>query len=315
MKNKCLQDIGELALIQRICRKLPQRPDVVVGPGDDCAVVRPDKDSAYDWLLKSDPVIEGIHVFPKTPGRLIGHKALGRVLSDLVAMGGEPMWALVDIVAPSGTPAARVDQVMQGISALARKFQVAVVGVDVSAGLGLEVHIFVVGRVEKGKAILRSGAKPGDNLFVTGSLGGSLAGKHLRFMPRLKEGRWLCRQGWARAMIDLSDGLATDLRHLIHQSRVGAQLFLNAIPVSPAVKRPKNLTDRIRHALSDGEDYELLFAVSAVKTQSFQKAWQRSFSLSCTRIGTVTKRQGVIETVDGRGERKPLKESGYEHFK
>lgn len=315
MKNDLLSQVGELDLIRRICRNLPRRADVAVGPGDDCAVVRAAGDRTHDWLLKSDPVIENVHFTAQTPGRAIGHKALGRPLSDIAAMGGEAMWALVDVVAPAGVSAAAIGGIFRGLSALARRTGVAVVGGDVSAGPALELHVFVVGRVAKGKAILRSGAKPGDSLFVTGSLGGSLAGRHLRFVPRLPEGRWLGQRGWAAAMIDLSDGLATDLRHLLRRSRVGAELRLDAIPVSRAARRIGNSrASALCHALTDGEDFELLFAVPAAKTAAFAKAWRRRFRLPCARIGIVTRRPGVIETVDARGRRGLLEATGYEHF-
>lgn len=316
MTRKALQDIGERGLLRKIVGKnLPYRRDVVAGPGDDCAVVRPGGNAAFDWLLKSDPVIEGAHFTPETPGRAVGHKALARALSDIAAMGGEPLWTLVDLVAPSAMPVNRAVRVMQGLSSLARRCHVAVVGGDTSAGPVLEVHVFVVGRVEKDKAVLRSGAQPGDCLFVTGSLGGSLAGRHLRFVPRLREGRWLCRHGWARAMIDLSDGLATDLRHLVTQSRVGAELWLETIPLSASVRKIKHRNSAIRHALTDGEDFELLFAVPAAKTRAFQKAWQKNNHVACTQIGIVTDRRGVVETVDAQGKHRRLDDIGYEHFR
>ncbi len=317
-----------------IGKNLPGRRDVVVGSGDDCAVVSMAGNRAYDWLLKSDPVIEGVHFTPATPGRAIGHKALARALSDIAAMGGEPLWTLVDLVAPAAMPANRVARVMQGLSSLARRHHVAVVGGDTSAGPVLEVHVFVVGRVKKGQAVLRSGAQPGDSLFVTGSLGGSRApsarsakgplgptsradgvGRHLWFEPRLQEGRWLGRHGWARAMIDLSDGLATDLRHLVMQSGVGAELWLESIPLSARVRKMKHRNSAIRHALTDGEDFELLLAVPAAKTRAFQQAWRKNNNLACTQIGLVTDRRGTIETVDVRGKRRRLDDSGYEHFK
>jgi thiamine-monophosphate kinase len=285
-----------------------------VGPGDDCAVVRAAGDRRHDWLLKSDPVIANVHFTADAPGQAIGHKALGRVLSDIAAMGGEPLWALVDLVAPARTPALLVEQIFQGLSRLARRVGLAVVGGDVSAGPVLEVHVLAIGRVAQGKAVLRSGARPGDSLFVTGALGGSLAGRHLRFQPRLAEGGWLARHGWARAMIDLSDGLATDLRHLIRRSGVGAELWLEAIPVSRAARKSGKPAAALRHALTDGEDFELLFAVPAAKTAAFMKAWRRRFRLACTRIGTITRWRGVIDLVDAQGKRRRLNERGYDHF-
>jgi len=334
-------DIGELDMIRRLVQVLPARnathsvaggparADVVAGPGDDCAVVRPAGDARYDYLLKSDPVIEGVHFDRTTPGASVGHKALARVLSDIAAMGGEPLWALVNLVAPPAMSVARVMGIYAGLRKLARRWRVAIVGGDVARGPRLEAHVFGVGRVPRGQAVLRSGAHPGDWLFVTGALGGSRRGKHLVFQPRLAEGRWLQRRALATAMIDLSDGLAADLRHLIRQSRVGAELFLASIPLTPEVERsaarrtaPRSAGQvypaprgALRHAFCDGEDYELLFAVSPANAASLIRAWPKIFRTPCASIGRITDRRGVVECVDARGGKMRLQAAGYEHFR
>jgi len=233
VKRKVLSRIGELALLKRLCRKLPLRKDVIVGAGDDCAVVKGAKTDKYDYLLKSDGVVEGVHFNAQTRPGLIGHKALGRVLSDIAAMGGEPLWILVDLVAPGKTSVKRVEAIYTGIGKLARKFGAAIVGGDVSAGKELQLHVFGMGRVRKGRAILRSGAKAGDALFVTGALGGSLAGKHLSFLPRLKEGKWIADGKWATAMIDISDGLLRDLGISLPPAGWGQGLSLIKFPYPP----------------------------------------------------------------------------------
>lgn len=307
--------LGERALIARLVRGLPQSADVVAGPGDDCAVVRPTDACRYDYLLKSDPVMEGVHFTRTTPGAAVGHKALARVLSDVAAMGGEPLWMLVNLVAPAAMPVARVMEVYAGMRKLARRRRVAIVGGDVTNGPRLEAHVFGVGRVPRGRAVLRSGARVGDYLFVTGALGGSRRGKHLAFQPRLAEGRRLQSRRWATAMIDLSDGLATDLRHLIRQSRVGAELFLKSIPLASAIKQSASRRTALRQAFCDGEDYELLFTVAPANAAKLIRAWPKSFKTPCTRIGTITDRRDVIECVDERGQRTPLLAAGYEHFK
>ena len=320
---------GELVMIQRLVRALPERADVVVGPGDDCAVVRPVDDACYDYLLKSDPVIEGVHFTRMTPGAAVGHKALGRVLSDIAAMGGEPLWALVNIVAPPAMSVARVTSVYAGLRKLARHWRVAIVGGDVTRGPCLEAHVFGVGRVLRGQAVLRSGAHSGDYLFVTGALGGSRRGKHLAFQPRLAEGRWLQGRRGVTAMIDLSDGLATDLRHLIRQSRVGAKLFLTSIPLASAIPQLASRqtalrssgqvcpapSGALRHAFCDGEDYELLFTVSPANAAKLIRAWPKKFRTPCAYIGRITDRRNVIECVDARGQKVRLKATGYEHFR
>lgn len=291
---KTLRDIGEQALIKRLARRLPSRPDVAVGVGDDCAVVRV-PGSRYDLLYTTDAVIEGTHFLPNTQPEQIGHKAAGRVLSDLAAMGGEPLYLLINLVATPKTPLARVEQIYRGVGRLCARHGVAIIGGDTSTGRVLELHVFGVGRVPRGKAVLRSGARAGDVLYVTGRLGGSRHGKHLNFEPRLREGQWL--RNWASAMIDISDGLATDLRHVVESSGVGADISADKIPLSRHAKS-------VRSAFRDGEDFELLFTVPGKKSAVFEKAWRKTFRLSCTPFGIVT-----------RSRKFPLKTSGYEHFR
>lgn len=314
LKSKTISQIGELVLLERLCPRLPLRGDVIVGAGDDCAVLRGAQSDRHDYLLKSDSCVEGVHFTPQTKGELIGHKALGRVLSDMAAMGGEPLWILVDLVASSKTPVRRIEEIYGGMTKLARQFRVAIVGGDVSAGRDLQFHVFGVGRVEKGKAILRSGARAGAAIFVTGRLGGSLAGKHLNFQPRLREGQWLAKGGWATAMIDISDGLLRDLRHVMQASNVGARIMLDAIPISAVARRSAAGKNALKHALNDGEDYELLFTVPAGKVKRFLEAWRRAFKLACVQIGWITARAGNLEGIDARGRKIKLHEAGFEHF-
>jgi len=308
-----VKHIGEEALVRRLAKLAPGRADVVAGIGDDCAVVRFDRNDRFDLLLKSDPVIEGIHFTRRANAADVGHKALGRVLSDIAAMGGEPLWFLVDLVAPASISVARLEGLYRGMARLARRHGVALVGGDTSRGKTLELHVFAAGRVARGKAILRSGARPGDVLYVTGSLGGSLRGRHLRFEPRLAEGQWLAAQGWVTAMMDLSDGLATDLRRMMAASGTGAVIEAARVPVSPAAKRIRDRRSPLEHALADGEDFELLFTVPRRKTVGFEAAWRRHFRLRCTRIGTMTRRPGLLQ-LDTSGTLSPLTIHGYEHF-
>lgn len=307
------QRIGEDNLIGRLKRLVPGRADVIAGIGDDCAVVRAGRRDSHDLLLKSDPVIETVHFLPETRGDAVGHKALGRVLSDVAAMGGEPLWVLVDLVAPPRTPVARIEAIYRGMARLARRFGVAIVGGDTSRGQALEVHLFAVGRVRRGTAILRSGARAGDRLYVTGVLGGSRLGHHLRFEPRLAEGQWLRESGVVTAMMDVSDGLATDLRRLAAASAVGALLDIPRIPVAPAARRLQDGRPAVEHALADGEDFELLFTVPQRKAAGFERAWARTFRLPCTGIGVMTARRGRVEWRDGE-EGGALTLHGYEHF-
>lgn len=307
------QQLGEDNLIRRLKRLVPGRADVIAGIGDDCAVVRTGRRDPYDLLLKSDPVIEGVHFRPDTKGAAIGHKALGRVLSDLAAMGGEPLWILVDLVSPPTAAVAHIESIYRGMARLARQYGAAIVGGDTSCGKVLEVHVFAVGRVPRGKAILRSGARVGDALYVMGALGGSGLGHHLRFEPRLVEGQWLRASGWVTAMMDVSDGLATDLRRLAAASGTGAVLAVGGIPVAGAARRMKDKRPAVEHALADGEDFELLFTVPCRKAASFEAAWRKVFRLPCTRIGEMTAKSGVVELRDGLNCEE-LTLHGYEHF-
>lgn len=310
------RSLAENAIVARLTRRLPSRPDVVIGAGDDCAVVRGGSGEAADWLLKSDPVIEGVHFLASASPADVGHKALGRVLSDIAAMGGEPLWVVVDLVLRDGCDAIWARQAYAGLTRLARRTGVAVVGGDTSRGAARELHVFGVGRVPCGSAVLRSGARAGDALYVTGRLGGSLAGRHLRFEPRLAEGAWLREHGWATAMMDLSDGVAADLPRLAAASRVGARIEREAIPVSVAARQAAARDGRPawRHALCDGEDFELMFTVRGSRADAFERAWRRRFRLPCTRIGVMTGRRGRLEmAAAGRCARMDAK--GYEHFR
>ena len=309
---RTLRDIGELAAIRRVVRRLPGRVDVLVGAGDDCAVVRNRGKRTCDILLKSDPVIEGVHFKRGTPPAAIGHKALGRVFSDIAAMGGEPCWVLLDVVAPPETPVKTIDGVYAGAIRLARRFGTAIVGGDMSQGPVLEIHAFAVGQVPRGQAVLRSGARPGHVIFATGTLGGSLKEKHLSFEPRLAEGRFLRR--WATSMIDVSDGLASDLRHLVDMSRAGALLDATQVPVSIAAWRMKGRRSPLERALFDGEDFELLFTLPQRRVEAFLTAWQNTFDLPCTPMGFITARKGVIELMDANRKKTMLKTTGFQHF-
>ena len=303
-----LKNMGEGALIERLTRRLGTGRDVVVGPGDDCAVVRA---ADEEWLLTSDPVIEGVHFDGTATPQQIGHKALARSLSDIAAMGGTPRWALVDLVAPGDTPAGKLEAIYAGLCATADAYGIAIVGGDVAAGPVIELHVFAVGSLPPGSAILRSGALPGDGIYVTGALGGSrLQGHHLSFTPRLREGRWLREGEWATAMCDISDGLSTDLHHLAAASGVGAAIRLATVPCSPAARSTQ---DPLTHALCDGEDFELLFSVSAARLAEFEVAWQSSALAACTRIGTITIDGGVMG-IGADDSVRPLDAAGYDHF-
>jgi len=331
--------MNELDLIQRLTRVLPDGPEVRVGPGDDCAVL--DLGAAdREFLFKTDAVVEGVHFTADTPPEKIGRKALARCLSDVAAMAGTPSAALVTLGLPRDFQPERVEGIYAGLSALARQHRVAVVGGETTLNPGgVLLSVALLGWVAKGRAVRRAGARVGDAIFVTGELGGALAGKHLDFEPRLAEARWLAEQFDVHAMIDLSDGLATDLRHLLRAGGVGAELLMRAIPVSRAARERSRqaaqagrqpgslpsggepapdtpgagLKPSLLAALTDGEDFELLFAVAASDAVRLLDSWRERFPtlrLSC--IGKVVAGNEAVLRDEGRVW--PLPERGYVHF-
>jgi thiamine-monophosphate kinase len=306
-----LGELGEREVIRRLARLVGAPPSPGVGMGDDCAVVSAG-DSAWDLVLTSDPLIEGRHFRPEDDAEGIGRKAVGRVLSDLAAMGADPLWLLIDVVAPPSLAVARLESAYRGAVALAARFGAAIVGGDTASGGAFELHGFGVGRVPRGAAVLRSGARAGDALYVTGELGGSALGRHLRIEPRIEQGRWLREGGWAAAMMDLSDGLASDLRRILELQPVGAVLRADRLPVSDDARRAGG--DAVERALRDGEDYELLFSVRPNRAPAFEAAWRGAFALRCTRIGDLTGEAGVLRLSEGPGPGRVYSAGGYEHF-
>jgi thiamine-monophosphate kinase len=309
--------MNEFELIGKLTKSLPANKSVVVGAGDDCAVLDfglPDK----LLLFKTDAVVEGIHFQSDTPPEKIGHKAFARCLSDIAAMAGSPTAALVTLALPENFEPARIEKIYDGMSALARKHDVAIVGGETTTNPGRTlISVSLLGHVPRGKATLRSGAEVGDAIFVTGELGGSLAGRHLEFEPRLAEARWLAQHFSIHAMMDLSDGLAGDLRHILKASRVGAELLTPSIPISRAAKLASRAETSAKPpllaALTDGEDFELLFTVASKDAVPLLDAWKKQFpELPLTCIGKIIASEG-IHIRDKQGAR-PLNVHGYEHF-
>ncbi|MGA3283126.1 MAG: thiamine-phosphate kinase [Verrucomicrobiota bacterium] len=309
--------MNEFELIARLTKSLPTNQNVLVGAGDDCAVLdlgTPDK----LLLFKTDAVVEGVHFTKGAPPEKIGHKALGRCLSDIAAMAGTPTAALVTIGLPKRFEPEFIGKIYGGMSALAEKYGVAIVGGETTANPEcIFISIALLGTVVRGKQILRSGAKAGDAIFVTGELGGSLAGKHLEFEPRLAEARWLAEHFSIHAMIDLSDGLAGDLRHILQASGVGAELLKTAVPISRAaklqVRAGSSAKPAFAAALTGGEDFELLFTIAGSDAVKLLDAWKKKFpglKLSC--IGKIVGGGGV--TIRDKNGTRTLSEHGYVHF-
>jgi len=309
--------MNEFELIARLTKELPSNQTVLAGAGDDCALLDlglPDK----LLLLKTDAVVEGIHFTEDAPPGKIGHKALGRCLSDIAAMAGTPTAALITIGLPKYFEPEFVVKIYGGISALAKKFEVAIVGGETTTNPErLFISIAMLGTVARGRQILRSGAKVNDAIFVTGELGGSQKGRHLEFEPRLTEARWLSEHFCIHAMIDLSDGLAGDLQHILKASSVGAELLKTAVPISRAAKSQARTGTRAKAAfaaaLTDGEDFELLFTLAGGDAVKLLDSWREKFpglKLSC--IGKIVASAGV--TVRDKNGTRALSEHGYVHL-
>ncbi len=309
--------MNEFDLIARLTKSLPTNETVLAGAGDDCAVLDfglPEK----LFLFKTDAVVEGFHFTKETPPEKIGRKALARALSDIAAMAGTPTAALVTIALPENFEPEFVGKIYDGLNALAEKSGVAIVGGETTTNPErILISIALIGTVTRGKQILRSGAKIGDAIFVTGELGGSLAEKHLEFEPRLAEARWLVQKFSVHAMIDLSDGLAGDLQHILKASGVGAELLKSAIPISRAAKlaakKSSGAKPAFAAALTDGEDFELLFAVANKDAVKLLDDWKKPFpklKLSC--IGKIVSGDGILIR-DKSGSHK-LNAHGYVHF-
>jgi len=293
-----LSEVGEDRLLAQILPRLSRNRSVVLGAGDDCAVVRCPQPDQFQ-LLKTDCVVEGVHFTATSPPASIGWKAMARPLSDFAAMSGVPQFALVTLIVPAKKTLAWTKKIYRGLEKAARTFHVAIVGGETSRSSGPAViSVSLTGFVEKNRWVGRAGGKTGDELLVTGRLGGSLRGRHFKFTPRIEEARWLTKYFPIHAMMDLSDGLGADLPRLARASGVGFEVDENAIP------RQRGCS--ITQAITDGEDYELLFGISPEHSASLMKRWRRRFpKLPLTCIGRLSS-----SLVIGHSKLPP----GYVHF-
>jgi thiamine-monophosphate kinase len=275
-----LENIGEDLLIQSLIEHVPLKNNVLLGPGDDCAVMQQVGSGDFQ-LLKTDSIFEGTHFMKDAPPYWIGWKATARVVSDFAAMGGKPDALMVAIALPKQQTLTNIKLIYEGIFACARQFNFSIVGGETSSNEKIVLTLSGVGTCQK--PILRSGAQDQDAIFVTGELGGSIKGKHLRFLPRMHEALWLSENFTITAMMDLSDGLGKDLPRLATASQLGYEIELDSIPITNGCN--------IQQAIDDGEDYELLFTCNANHTESMMAEWTKIFpSLKLSKIGKMSKK-------------------------
>ena len=303
-------------------RAMRKRRAVAVGIGDDCAVMRPR--AGEEWVVTTDLSLEGTHfLLNRHEPRSVGHRCLARGLSDVAAMGARPLAAFLSLAAPADTPQKWIDEFLSGLLALADRYQTTLAGGDISQSRsGIVADVMVIGSTKRGRAVLRSTARPNDIIYVTGTLGGSaatldvlLAGKepprsecaqrHFFPEPRLQVGDFLAKRKLARAMIDCSDGLSTDLGHICEESGVGAILNRDLIPVAPCAA--------LEQALHGGEDYELIFTASPKA-----KIPVEIDGVPITEIGWITRERGRksgVYLTDLRTKPQPLEPRGWQHFR
>jgi thiamine-monophosphate kinase len=319
----------EKQLIARIRRgiKYSKTRAIITGIGDDSAVLR--LPSGHEALVTTDFSLEGVHFRREWhPADTVGHRCLTRGLSDIASMGGEPVAAFLSLALPADLNQNWVDDFLRGFTALARKFGVALAGGDIAQSpAGVLADVMVLGSAPRGKAVLRSGARVGDDIYVTGKLGAGVSAlnrlfggespakiqkdksmaKHFRPVPRLEIGKHLRRGGLASAMIDVSDGLSTDLAHICEESGVSAWIAEEAIPTAAG--------STLQDALHGGDEYELIFTARPQKHKAIPKSIG---GVSITWIGTITKPESSSEStvwlVNNDHGRAQLKASGWQHF-
>lgn len=330
-------EIGEHALLARLIARLPRAsPAVLVGPGDDAAVLAPIRNERI--VVTTDAVVEGVHFSRafSTPAD-IGHKALAVNLSDLAAMGATPRWALLSLVLPGSMPVSDVEELVDGLAALARRHGVSVVGGNITGTDGaLVVDVTAGGEVAPRKWLTRSGARAGNEIYVSGSIGGAAAGlemlktgtgnrepataciaRHRRPEPRVRLGIAMGRAKAARAAMDLSDGLADALKQVASASGVGVKIDADSLPIDPCAREwwASRGTDPVIAAVSGGDDYELLFAVAPQRGSgggALRSVARHVAEPPLTKIGVFTKDPRALVIV--RGTREEALPEGFEHF-
>jgi len=308
--------MGEFAFIDWLRQRTPAAGRVLLGPGDDTAVLR--WPGGADGLITTDMLLEGscfrlAETHPGAPGagtaRQIGRKAMAVNLSDIAAMAGVPIAAVVSVGLPRRGGRALAEELYLGLREMADAFDTAIVGGDTNSWDGpLVINVTLLGEATPRGAVRRQGARPGDWLLVTGPLGGSLQGKHLDFTPRVREALALHAVVALHAMIDISDGLAADVAHLCAESNVGAVLRADAIPIADAARALTDGRTPLEHTLADGEDFELVFAVTPADAQTLLRTPPIP---GLTVIGECVAEEGLW--LEEKGNRRSLPPLGYVH--
>jgi thiamine-monophosphate kinase len=293
--------VGEFGLIRRLQRKIITDASVVKGSGDDCAVLRLDK-RRYQ-LFTCDMLVEAVDFRPREKPQLIGRKAVAVSVSDIAACGGRPRYLLISVGLPLKTDLAYAEGIFQGALGMSRKYGINLVGGDISKSDKLVIDVSMLGEVKKSRLVLRSGAKKGDFIFVTGALGGSIKGRHLRFAPRLPEAGFLTQNFKINAMIDISDGLIQDLGHILEQSNCGALIYEELVPLSPQA-------DGLADALYSGEDFELLFSLSSREAKRLMALKNNFYKF----IGQIIPQEYGLLLADDSGRIRQPRAQGYRHF-
>jgi thiamine-monophosphate kinase len=330
LQGPTVGDLGEHALIARITARLRSPSWVVVRPGDDAAVIHPVRGELE--VVTTDALVEGVHFDRRfVPPDAIGHRVLAVNLSDLAAMGASPRAALLSLIVPPTLEVSDVDAMLDGLLALADRYQVAVIGGNITRSTGATVlDVTAIGSVRPRRALTRAGARPGDDVYVTGSIGDGAAGleqlregrdvdeqaaeRYLRPEPRVRFGKLLARNRAASACIDLSDGLADGVRQIAASSGAGITLRADAIPIASGVRRwhERLGRDPIAAAMSGGDDYELLFTARPSHAGRLRSVRQSMGGLPVAKIGVVTRDPRLV--LEAGSESRALA-AGFEHFR
>lgn len=295
------KDFGEFKLIERFRKQIKPNSSLIVGSGDDCAVLQFNKKDYQ--LFTCDMLVENVDFTRKDDPYLIGRKAIAVSISDIASSCGLPKHCIIALGFPKNTPLKFLDRLFKGMLDTCLEYKINIAGGDLSSSNRVVIDVSMLGLVEKKYLALRSAAKPGDYVFVTGEFGGSILGKHLNFIPRVREARFLAENFKINAMIDVSDGLTQDLNHILTKSKVGAVIYEELIPLSP---QARDLSD----ALNSGEDFELIFTMPPIEGKKLLNRRIVNFKL----IGEIVDKKYGFKLAYSSGKIKDIWSKGFSHF-